>query len=62
MARRPSDAQYSEQETAHRRDEVIRRMANTPPQPRVTTPVRRGKRKKAAAGHAAGKGRADRED
>jgi hypothetical protein len=25
---------YSEEETARRRDEVIRRMANTPPQPK----------------------------
>jgi hypothetical protein len=27
------DVYYSEEETAQRRDEVIRRMANTPPQP-----------------------------
>jgi hypothetical protein len=30
---KPSDEQYSEEETARRRDDVIRRMANTPPQP-----------------------------
>jgi hypothetical protein len=35
MASRNSD-QYSEEETAKRRDEVIRRMANTPPQHRVS--------------------------
>jgi hypothetical protein len=33
MRDRPSDDSYSEQETARRRDEVIRRMANTPPKP-----------------------------
>jgi hypothetical protein len=32
---------FSEQETARRRDEVIRRMANTPPQHRVTRPPRK---------------------
>jgi hypothetical protein len=29
----PSNESYSEEETARRRDDVIRRMANTPPQP-----------------------------
>jgi hypothetical protein len=29
-----ADDRYSEQETAQRRDEVIRRMIATPPQPR----------------------------
>lgn len=28
--------QFSEEETARRRDEVIRKMANTPPQPKVS--------------------------
>jgi hypothetical protein len=28
--------EFSEEESARRRDEVIRRMANTPPQPHVT--------------------------
>jgi hypothetical protein len=38
------DNTYSEEETARRRDEVIRRMANTPPQPRVSRhPARRQK-------------------
>ena len=40
--------QYSDEETARRRDEVVRRMANTPPQPRTKTPTRRpGNKKKA---------------
>ena len=53
---------YSNDEIARRRDAVIRRMANTPPQPRVKSPVRRPKKKmKAGAGRAAGKGRALRE-
>jgi hypothetical protein len=54
-----SDGGYSEKETARRRDEVIRRMANTPPQPKVTR--RQGKKKKAGVGRAVHKGRADRE-
>jgi hypothetical protein len=33
MRDRSSDNSYSEQETARRRDDVIRRMANSPPQP-----------------------------
>jgi hypothetical protein len=38
-------AEYSEEETARRRDEVIRRMANTPPQPRKPkNHPRRGKK------------------
>jgi hypothetical protein len=52
----------SQEETARRRDEVVRRMANTPPQPRVMPLGHRpGKKNKAASGHAAGKRRADRE-
>lgn len=35
MSKEPSD-QYSPEEAARRRDEVVRRMANTPPQPRPT--------------------------
>lgn len=53
--------QFSERETAKRRDEVIRRMANTPPQPKVKSPRRQGKRKKAVAGPAAHMGRGGRE-
>jgi hypothetical protein len=53
------DEYYGTTETARRRDEVIRRMANTPPQPRIKTPARRlGKGKKAGEDRATGKGRA----
>lgn len=38
---------YSPEEAARRRDEVIRRMANTPPQPRVSH-LPKARRKKAA--------------
>jgi hypothetical protein len=38
-----SDEQYSEEETARRRDDVIRRMANMPPKPHSAMKV--GKRK-----------------
>ena len=41
---------YSETETARRRDEVIRRMASTPPQPRVTPKNARHPRKQKLAG------------
>lgn len=54
------DGTFSEKETARRRDEVVRRMANTPPEPKATYP-RPKKKKKAGAGRAARKGRADRE-
>jgi len=50
---------FSEAEAAHRRDEVIRRMANTPPQPKVT-PHRKTK-KKAGADRAADRRPARRE-
>ena len=37
--------EYTEEETARRRDEVVRRMANTPPQPRKPkNSPRRGKK------------------
>ncbi len=53
---------YSDKETERRRDEVIRRMANTPPQPNgKPKPHLQKKKKSVAAGRAAGKGRADRE-
>lgn len=54
MAR--EDDQYTDAETARRRDEVIRRMANTPPQPKSRD--HRRKKKRAGAGRVAGKGRA----
>lgn len=41
MREKPDD-QYDDAETARRRDEVIRRMANTPPQHRATRgPIRK---------------------
>lgn len=51
---------FSEDETERRRDEVIRRMANTPPQPKATTPTRPKKKKKAVASRAVRKVRARR--
>ena len=54
----PSDSTYSDDETAQRRDEVVRRMANTPPQPKASPHPK--KKKKVGAGHAAGKARATR--
>lgn len=54
--------EFSEEETARRRDEVIRRMANTPPQPRTKSPGRpTGKKKPSGPGRvgrksSAGKG------
>jgi hypothetical protein len=53
---------YSEDEAARRRDEVIRRMANTPPQPKATTPHLPKTEKKAGSVRAADKNRARRED
>jgi hypothetical protein len=40
MAGRPTDEPFDDKETARRRDEVVRRMANTPPRPKAKTPVR----------------------
>jgi hypothetical protein len=36
------DTEYPEEEAARRRDEVIRRMANTPPQPKSKKPASEG--------------------
>lgn len=61
MAKQRTD-EYSPEEIARRRDEVIRRMANTPPQPRAKTPAhppRKGN--KAGESRADGKSRAGRE-
>jgi hypothetical protein len=56
------DDEYSEQEAARRRDEVVRRMANTPPQPKATpSHPRQGKKKKAAVDRGVRKARATRE-
>jgi hypothetical protein len=52
---------FPESEIERRRDEVIRRMANTPPQPKVTSLHRQGKKKKADAGRAVRKAHAGRE-
>jgi hypothetical protein len=42
---------FSEEEVARRRDEVIRRMANTPPQPRISPPSRQPETKKPTGAH-----------
>lgn len=43
------DDQYSEAETARRRDAVVRTMANTAPQPKASPQARPKKKKKADA-------------
>lgn len=48
-----SDEFYSEKEAAKRRDEVIHRMANTPPQHKETKPKKRAKPKRARSPRAA---------
>lgn len=60
MTKKKEDEQFDPVEAARRRDEVIRRMANTPPQPKAN--LHQGKKKKAAAGRAVRKVRAARED
>jgi hypothetical protein len=54
------DENFTDAEIAKRRDEVIRRMASTPPQPKAIP--RPKKKKKAVAGRAVRKIRAGRED
>jgi hypothetical protein len=51
------DEQYSDEEIAHRRDEVIRRMANTPPKPHSEMKIgkRKAKNGKSASKHGAKK-------
>jgi len=44
------DDRYSEEETAQRRDEVIRRMAKMPPQPRKAKPLPKAKERPASKG------------
>lgn len=51
---------YSVEEVSRRADEVIRRMANTPPQPKPSPHPKT--KKKADADHAADKSRAIHED
>lgn len=58
MTDKPNEL-FDAEETARRRDAVIRRMANTPPQPKLNP--RPKKKRKVGAGRAAGKGRARRE-
>jgi hypothetical protein len=60
MSDKNSDT-YDEQEAAKRRDEVVRRMANTPPQPKVMGRHPSKRKKRAGAGRAAGKRRVSRE-
>lgn len=43
----PFDDLYSDSDAAKRRDEVVRRMANTPPQPHVSRPSKIPKEKAA---------------
>ena len=42
------DDQFSDDETAKRRDEVLKRMLNTPPKPRATRPQSRVRNRKKA--------------
>jgi hypothetical protein len=44
------DDRYSEEETARRADQVIKRMLNTPPQPRTTKPAPQTKERPASKG------------
>ena len=62
MPKKASEVElFSEDEIALRRDEVIRRMANTPPKPKAIS-HRPKKKKKVVAGRAVRKVRARRED
>ena len=48
---RAPDVEFDTEETARRRDEVVRRMANTTPQPqKASNRPRRGKKKPSDAG------------
>jgi len=46
MASKTMDEQFSEAETAQRRDAVLKRMLNTPPRPRGQKPVKTQRPKK----------------
>ena len=52
---------YSEKETERRRDEVVRRMANTPPQPKSKIPSRQKRKSKAGVDRGTDKVRAGHE-
>ena len=60
MATSKNIDEFAPEEASRRRDVVIRRMANTPPQPKASP--RPKKKKKAVAGHAVRKVLARRED
>jgi hypothetical protein len=49
MISKTLDDQYSEKETARRRDAVIKKMLNTPPKPHSEMKLRRSKSKTAPA-------------
>jgi len=56
MSKRPNDTgEYSPEETARRRDAVLKILVNTPPQPHATRPARLRKKKTTASGRAARK-------
>jgi len=46
---RKSDDRYDEQETAHRRDAVIKRMLSTPPKPHAEMKIGKSKAKPKSA-------------
>jgi hypothetical protein len=46
------DDEYSDEETARRRDAVLKILLSTPPQPHVTRPAQPGKQKPTGAGRA----------
>ena len=54
--------EFAPKETARRRDEVVRRMANTPPQPRQKPTRRKGKKKPSASDQAPRKNARDKSD
>ena len=52
--------EFTEKETAERRDEVLKRMLNTPPRPHVARPTRPAKGpKKAGAARTSGRRKSD---
>ena len=58
MPPKKKDEFYNDEECARRRDEAVRRMANTPPQPHTKSPGRpTGKKKPSGPGQAGRAGR-----
>jgi len=43
MSKPPPQEQFEPEEAARRRDVVVRRMANIPPQPKITRPRKKAK-------------------